>query len=203
MLKDRDIVVAEPTLFSTNKSLSIELTGGTNGIVAGTQFTASGVDFTASQVVAGNILWLTSTDGSIDAGYEIVALIDSTHLSVSTLRADPADSPIPVGSASGLTWHILTYGARIFEAELQLSHRFRCLPGWVAETLTLDDLDNPAVVKQVLLYLFLAHIYGSLYGAAPAATTGGSTDPADLVWEAHKAKCTFYRKLTERVMRQL
>ena len=125
MLTDTDILKTEPSLFSDACFTLQKLCGGTNGIVAGTQFTASGVDFSASGVAAGGVIWLESVDGSIKGGFEIVSLIDSTHLTVSILRSDPTGSAIPVGSASGLTWSIKTFKPQISTVETQLSHRLR------------------------------------------------------------------------------
>ena len=198
MLTDRDILAAEPSLFSDACFSSQKLCGGTNGIVAGTQFTASGVDFTASGVTAGGVIWLTSADGSIDGGFEIVSLIDSTHITVSILRSDPAGAAIPVGSASGLTWSIKTFAPQISVAQTQLSHRLRCLPGWEAATETLETLDNPESVKLALLYLLLADVFGAVYGTYPAY----AAESAD-VWQSHKDKCVRYRAMTELMVRAL
>ena len=198
MLTDKDILKIEPSLFSDACFSSQKLCGGTNGIVAGTQFTASGVDFTASGVTAGSVIWLESVDGSIKGGFEIVSLIDSTHLTVSILRSDPAGASIPVGSASGLTWSIKTYAPQIAIAETQLSHRLRCLPGWEDATVTLAELENAEAVRLVWLQTLLGNLYGTLYGTFPAYTA----ETAD-VWQSHKDKCVRYRKQAESLIRQL
>ena len=196
MLNDVDILRAEPSLFSEACFKSQVLTGGTNGIVAGTQFTASGVDFTSAQVAAGHVMTLKSVDGSIDGGFEVVALIDSSHLTLSILRSDPAGAPIPVGSASGLTWEIKTYTPQITAAETVLSHRLRCLPGWEAATETLESIDNADTVKVVWLYLLLGDLFGALYGDYPAYTA----ESAAAAWNSHKAKRIWYRGMSERML---
>ena len=198
MITDRDILKIEPSLFSDACFSSQVLCGGTNGIVAGTQFTSSGVDFTASGVTAGGVIWLESADGSIKGGFEIVSLIDSTHLTVSILRSDSAAGAIPVGSASGLTWSIKTYAPQISIAKTQLSHRLRCLPGWEAATVTLAELENAEAVKLVCLQTLLGNLYGTLYGTYPAYTA----ETAD-VWGSHKDKCVRYRAMTELMVRAL
>ncbi|RKY10343.1 MAG: hypothetical protein DRP56_01285 [Planctomycetota bacterium] len=197
-LTDVDILKVEPSLFSDDCFSSQVLCGGTNGIVAGTQFTASGVDFTASGVTAGGVIHLSAADGSIDGGFEIVSIIDSTHITVSILRSDPTAGAIPVGSASGLTWSIKTYAPQISVAETQLSHRLRCLPGWEAATVTLDELENAEAVRLVCLHLLLGMLFGTLYGTFPAYTA----DTAD-VWQSHKDKCVRYRAMTELMIRAL
>ena len=198
LLTDRDILAVEPSLFSDACFSSQVLCGGTNGIVAGTQFTASGVDFNASGVAAGGVIYLASADGSIDGSFEIVSLIDSSHLTVSILRSDLAGSAIAVGSASGLTWSIKTYAPQISIAEMQLSHRLRCLPGWEAATITLAELDNAEAVKLAGLQTLLGNLFGTLYGTFPAYTA----ETAD-VWQSHKDKCIRYRAMTELMIRAL
>ena len=196
MLTDVDILRTEPTLFSDACFSSQILCGGTNGIVAGTQFTASGVDFTASGVTAGGVIWLESADGSIKGGFEIAALIDSTHLTVSILRSDPAGSAIPVGSASGLTWSIKTFYPQIVDVEQELSFRLRCTPGYPASGIALDDIDNPAAVKRAWLYLLLALLYGTLYASYPPSADGSSPE----VWGDFQAKSTRYTRRAERMI---
>ena len=199
MLTDKDILKTEPSLFSDACFTSQKLCGGTSGIVAGTQFTTSGVDFTASGVEAGGVIHLASVDGVINGGFEIVSVDDSTHLTVSVLRSDPAGSAIPVGSASGLTWRIKTFKPQIAVLETRLSHRLRCLPGWETATDTLDDLDHPDAVKLVWLYLLLAEVFGALYGTYPAYTDAN----AEAAWDSHKNKNTRYKKQAELLLRQL
>jgi hypothetical protein len=198
MITDTDILKIEPSLFSDACFSSQVLCGGTNGIVAGTQFTASGVDFTASQVPAGGVIYLASADGVIDGGFEIVSIIDSTHITVSILRSDPAAGAIAVGSASGLTWSIKTYAPQISIAEMQLSHRLRCLPGWEAASVTLAELENAEAVRLAGLQTLLGNLYGTLYGTFPAYTA----ETAE-VWQSHKDKCVRYRAMTELMVRAL
>ena len=199
MLTDKDILKTEPSLFSDACFTSQKLCGGTSGIVAGTQFTTSGVDFTASGVEAGGVIHLASVDGVINGGFEIVSVDDSTHLTVSVLRSDPAGSAIPVGSASGLTWSIKTFKPQIAVLETRLSHRLRCLPGWETATDTLDDLDHPDAVKLVWLYLLLAEVFGSMVGTCPVYTA----ESASAAWDSYKNKRTWYRSMAEMMIRLL
>jgi hypothetical protein len=198
MITDRDILAVEPSLFSDDCFSSQVLCGGANGIVAGTQFTASGVDFNASGVVAGGVINLSAADGSIDGGFEVVSVIDSSHLTISILRCDPAGSPIPVGSSSGLTWSVKTFAPQISIAETQLSHRLRCLPGWEAATITLAELENAEAVRLAGLQTLLGNLFGTLYGTFPAYTD----ETAD-IWQSHKDKCVRYRAMTELMVRAL
>ena len=197
MLTDTDILKMEPSLFSDACFESQKLSSGLNGIVAGTQFTSSGVDFTSAGIGAGHVIKLVSADGAIDGVFEIVSVIDSTHLTVSVLRSDPAGSPVPVGSASGLNWEIKTYAPQISIVEVDLSHRLRCLPGWEAATVTLAELENAEAVRLVCLQTLLGMLFGTLYGTFPEPG-----DTAD-VWQSHKDKCVRYRAMTELMVRAL
>jgi len=196
-LVDTDILRIEPYLFSEDCFSSQVLCGGTNGIVAGTQFTSSGVDFTSAGVGAGGVINLSAADGSIDGGFEIVSIIDSTHITVSILRSDPAGAAIPVGSASGLTWNVKSFAPQISIAQMQLSHRLRCLPGWENATVSLDELENAEAVRLAGLQTLLGNVFGTLYGTFPE-----SGETAD-VWQSHKDKCVRYRAMTELMVRAL
>ena len=72
---DVDLAKYEPNVFGSWYLSSQVLCSVTNGLVAGTQFTASGMDFSASQVAAGHILWAESTDGAIKGAFEIVDVV--------------------------------------------------------------------------------------------------------------------------------
>jgi len=196
MITDTDILKVEPSLFSDDCFESQKLSSGLNGIVAGTQFTSSGVDFTSAGIGAGHVIKLVSADGAIDGVFEIVSVIDSTHLTVSVLRSDPAGSPVPVGSASGLNWEIKTYAPQIYDIEQELSFRLRCTPGYPASGIALDEIDNPAAVKRAWLYLLLAMLYGTLYASYPPSPDGSSPE----VWGDFQTKSTRYRRCAERMI---
>ncbi|MHC4238036.1 MAG: hypothetical protein ACYSSM_07350 [Planctomycetota bacterium] len=55
---DVDLAKFEPGVFGSWFLSSQVLCGGANGIVAGTQFTASGVDCTLAQASAGGVIYL-------------------------------------------------------------------------------------------------------------------------------------------------
>ena len=88
--KDVDLARYEPGVFGDWVLSSQVLCGGVNGIVAGTQFTASGVDFSAAQVAEGGVIYLASADGAIKGAFEIASVIDSTHLTASEVSVWPS-----------------------------------------------------------------------------------------------------------------
>ena len=164
--------------------------GGTNGIVAGTQFTASGVDFSNAQITAGHVIALSATDGSIDGVFEIVSVIDSSHLTVSQIRTDPADAAIAVGSASGLTWSIKTLGPQVAAAEVELSLKLELKPGVPVAEYALDEVQNTEAIKELLTAALLVRVYTVLYTTTTDAT----------IREGYEQKRTWYQQCYERLV---
>jgi len=160
--RDVDLARFEPGVFGTWYLPSQVLCGGANGIVAGTQFTASGVDFTAAQVDAGYVIYLESVDGAIKGAFEIVSVDDSTHLTVSVLRVNTNQGAIPVGSASGLTWRIVTYNVQAYEVLWQLSQKLGLSPGCSSEY-SIENLVDVGPLRQVSVFGVLAAVFEALY----------------------------------------
>lgn len=189
IISDIDIAKVEAEVFSLAVYEGQKRCGGTNGIVAGTQFTASGVDFSAAQVTAGCVIYLESVDGSIKGVFEIVSVIDSTHLTVSQIRSDAADAAIPIGSASGLTWKIKTLGPQIARAEVQLSLRLELLPGKPDAAYALDEALNAEAIQAMLTAALLVDVYTVLTTATTDAT----------VRSGYEQKRTWYQQRYEQL----
>ncbi len=160
---DADVARYEPGVFGNWFLSSQVLCGGDNGIVAGTQFTASGVDFTASQVAAGGILWLQSADDAISGAFEIANVNDSGHLTVSVMRTSDEAAAIPVGSASGLTWRIVSYGLQGYEVLWQMSQKLGLRPGYAGADYSVDDIVNADSLRTASVFGVLVMIFQSLY----------------------------------------
>ena len=160
---DMDLMKFEPNVFGSWFLSSQVLCGGSNGIVSGTQFTASGVDFVASGVAAGGVIWLESTDGAIKGAFEIVEVLDAGHLTVSVVRLSDEQSAIPIGSASGLTWRIISYAAQGYEVLWQISQRLALSPGCSAAEYSVDDIVNVDSLRQASVFGVLAMIFSALY----------------------------------------
>lgn len=167
---DVDLAKFEPGVFGSWFLSSQVLCGGTNGIVAGTQFTASGVDFTAAQVATGNVIYLESTDGAIKGAFEVADVIDSTHLTVSVLRASTEQAAIPIGSGSGLTWRIVTYSPQAYEILFQLSQKLGLSPGCPDADHSVNDITNPDALRQASVFGILAAVFEALYTGADGQT---------------------------------
>lgn len=162
---DVDLAKFEPGVFGSWYLSSQVLCGGTNGIVAGTQFAASGVDFTAAQIAAGHVIWLESVDGAIKGAFEIVGVDDATHLTVSVLRVSSEQAAIPVGAASGLTWRIVSYAPQAYEVLWQLSQKLGLSPGCVSEQ-GVEDIVDSEPLRQASVFGVLAAVFEALYTGA-------------------------------------
>ena len=185
MINDVDVVKIDDEVYSLAAFGSQVRCGGTNGIVAGTQFTASGVDFTAAQISAGHVIALSAADGSIDGTFEIVSVIDSTHLTVSQIRTDPADAAIAVGSASGLTWSIKTLGPQMAAAEVELSLKLELKPGKPDAEYALDEALNTEVIRELLTLALLVRIYTVLYTTSTDAVVRDGYEKKRLWYSQH------------------
>lgn len=123
MTKDVDLLVYEPALFKLWKIDHQQRGKGGSGSLNGTAFTAAGVNFITAQIRHGDVLYLASIDGLIDGCCEIVEVVSASQLTVSILRADESDPPIPVGSGSNLIWRISTFAPQRAMAERELLER--------------------------------------------------------------------------------
>lgn len=166
LITDVDVLKVDPEVYLVESPAVVKRGAGTNGLVAGTQFTAAGVDFDAWQITAGMVLSLSSVDGLINGVFEIVEVIDSGHLTVSQLRNSPTDPAIPAAAASGLTWAIKTLSPQIEQAELELSCRLGLKPGKPDAAYALSEVQNIEAVKQVLAAMLLARVFGTIYMAS-------------------------------------
>ena len=190
LITDTDIAKMDAEVYSSTAFGAQVRCGGTNGIVAGTQFTASGVDFNASQVAVGCVIYLHSADGVIDGVFEIVLVIDSSHLTVSQIRTDSGDAAIAIGSASGLTWSIKTLSPQIAATETQLSARLGLKPGKPDAAYALDEIQNADAIKQIATAALLAGVYTVLYTTSADAT----------VRDGYEKKRAWYGQLSERLL---
>ncbi len=160
---DVDLMKFEPNVFGSWFLSSQVLCGGDNGIVAGTQFTAAGVDFISSGAAAGGVIWLESTDGAIKGAFEIVSVLDAGHLTVSVVRPSDEQAATPIGSASGLTWRIISYAAQGYEVLWQISQRLALSPGCSAAEYSVDDIVNADSLRQASVFGILMLIFQAQY----------------------------------------
>ncbi|MHC4525626.1 MAG: hypothetical protein ACYSU8_08850, partial [Planctomycetota bacterium] len=97
--------------------------------------------------------------------FEVVSVDDATHLTVSVLRVNEEQAAIPVGSASGLTWRIVTYGPQAYEVLWQLSQKLGLSPGCDSDH-SVEDIVNTDSLRQASVFGILTSVFEALYTGA-------------------------------------
>ncbi len=108
--KDRDLLVLEPGLFGEVNWVGQRLVAGT-GTVSGTTLTLTQADagLDDAGVGAGHVVLIGGT------GYEVLARLSATEMTVSRLRADEGDAPIAPAPVTGATVSVFTFAPQIGE----------------------------------------------------------------------------------------
>src|SRR5262245_12201514 len=101
---DTDLLHFEPHLFKLTTMPSQTLISG-SGDLAGDTLTIAAGSFTAAGVAAEHVVHL---GGSIDGCFPITAVNSGTSIEISVLYDDLPDTPVPVGSATGIAFTIQT-----------------------------------------------------------------------------------------------
>jgi hypothetical protein len=162
--RDVDLLKFEPGLFAEPHFTSQILCKGMNGIISGTAFGAYGEDFISKGVAAGNVLFLQSLDGILKAAYEVVSVDADTELTISLLRSDPEQAPIPSGSASGLIYRIMTFAPQAAEALYEIAGWFGLRPGTAEAAYGVEDISDATPLHLLSAYRVLAMLFGTLGG---------------------------------------
>jgi hypothetical protein len=162
--RDVDLLKFEPGLFTGSYFPGQILCKGANGVVSGTTFTASGENFTGKGVAAGGVIFLQSLDGMINAAYEIVSVNSATQLTISIVRGDSEQTPIPVGNASGLIYRIQTFVPQAVEATVEITGWFGLRPGAAEAGYGVEDISDIKPLHLPGAYRALVMIFGTLCG---------------------------------------
>ncbi len=163
---DVDILRYEPSLFGDLHFASQVLTSGTDGEISGTTFSAGNADFNAAKIAAGMVIYLRSSDGTVDGAFEIVSVEGATQLTVSVLRPDGQEETIALEDADDLSYRICTYQSQSSEIFLQLTQHFGLRPGVADGMYSADDILDASVLRQVSAYGVLSIIFATLAGRA-------------------------------------
>lgn len=163
---DVDILRFEPVLFGDLHLSWQVLISGTIGAITGTTFDDSSANFSNAQVAAGCVIYMQTSDGSLDGAYEIVSVDSATQLTVSVLRTDSTDNAIAPPAASSITYYICTYQPQSNEVLFQLSQYFGLAPGVADSDYDIDDILDVTVLRQASVYATLAAVYAMLAGRA-------------------------------------
>lgn len=163
---DVDILKYEPILFGELHLPGQVLTAGTCGTLTGTTFTANGADFVSAQVSAGTVIYLQSSDGTLDGAFEIVAVDSATQLTISIIRADSDDGLIAPPSATDITYRISTFKPQASEAAFQLTEYFSIKPGNPASVYDVQDVLDTDVLKTASVFAVISTVYAMLASKA-------------------------------------
>ncbi|MBN1508730.1 MAG: hypothetical protein JW955_17915 [Sedimentisphaerales bacterium] len=156
---DADILKCEPILFGELHLPSQVLASGTGAVLSGTTLTASGADFEQAGVCAGGVIHLQSAEGSLDGTYEIVSVDSASQLTVSVLRSDAMDAPIPPVDADDIAYRISTFGPQATDAAFQLTQYFGIQPGNPNSAVTLDDIVDTEGLRRASALLVVSAVY--------------------------------------------
>ncbi|MFA6185966.1 MAG: hypothetical protein WC770_01975 [Phycisphaerae bacterium] len=187
---DVDILRYEPSLFDDLYFANQILASGSDGVIAGTTFTAAGADFNAAQITAGMVIYLKSADGAIDGVYEIVSVGSATSLVISVLRADNASAPIALIDGSAITYRVCSYQPQSSEVFLHLAAYFDLRPGNPDSKYSVDDVLDVSVLRQAAVYKTLSIIYATLCGS--------DNDETKSFWEKSQYYTGLYEKALQR-----
>jgi hypothetical protein len=161
---DADILKYEPILFGELHLSWQVLATGTEANLNGMTLTAGGADFITAQVQAGGVVYLQSTEGSLDGAYEIVSVDSSTQLSISVVRADTTETVVPPPAATNVSYRISTFGPQTAEVGFQLTEYFGIQPGNPASDIDADDILDTSVLRLASVFAVISCIYAMLAG---------------------------------------
>ena len=99
----RNMLVLEPNLFRDVKFSGQVLVSASDGSVSGTTLTSISSNFTTQQITVGQIVLVEQVP------VEVVAVLSSSSLTVSRLRADINGSAIPPGPGFNLNFEIVSF----------------------------------------------------------------------------------------------
>jgi hypothetical protein len=159
---DTDILKYEPILFSELHLPWQVLVAGTGGTLSGTTFTASGADFVGAQVSVGGVVYLQSTDNSLDGVYEIVSVDSATQLSISVIRSDSNNAAVAPPAATDVSYRISTFGPQANEIGFQLTEHFGISPGNPASDIDVEDVLDTSVLRLASVFAVISSVYAML-----------------------------------------
>ncbi len=158
--EDRDILVMEPIAFlGGGFDTAGQLVSGNDGVLSGTTFISACSDFVSAGITPGMVLCTTTTIPTEGSAWEIVSVDSATMLTVSILRANSDDSPVPPPAGSELSFYVRTFASRITTTSASLAEKLRTL----AEAMGVSSADfvdsrqlRTTTVAGVLAGVFLA-----------------------------------------------
>ncbi len=156
---DVDILKYEPILFGELHLPAQVLITGIDGTLSDTTFTASNADFVATQIHAGCVIYLLTSDGTLDGTYEIVSVDSATQLALSVVRADSDDSAVAPPAASDISYRISTFDPQAAEAAFKLTEYFAIKPGNPTSDFSADDILDTEVLRRASVFAVISTVY--------------------------------------------
>ncbi len=158
---DVDILKHEPVLFGELHLPSQVQASGTTATIAGTQLTADGADFVKANVKPGGVIYLKSPDGTLDGAYEIVSVDAPTQLTISVVRANPADDCVAPPPGTGVAWRICTYDSQATGVARELTAYFGIRPGAPAAVYGVEDIMDIEVLRRASTMAVISSLFTS------------------------------------------
>jgi hypothetical protein len=164
---DVDVLKYEPVLFGELHLPSQVKARGTGAALSGTTLTAAGADFVAAELEAGGVIYLQSANGLLDGAYEIVSVDSATTLTVSVVRADPADPAVAPPPATDITWRVCTFAPQARDAAFELTQGFGIQPGDPTSEIAIENLLDTEGLRRASALRVIAKVY-AMWAGRPA-----------------------------------
>lgn len=181
---DRDLLVLEPMLFRDVGWSAQTLIDVTDAAVVSTAASSASSDFNIAGVRAGMIAVIEGVP------VEVLAVVSSTALSVSRLRATGDDNAIPPAPGTGLTMAIATFAPQIEWVHAQTLRSLGIEPADPSAVPAASDIVNPAA-------LALVESLGALHLILSSAAA--MVGPESILW----AKARMYRERLDAARRRV
>ena len=182
--EDSDILRYEPILFGELHLPGQILASGAGGVLSGTTFTADGANFASARISGGGVIYLQSSNGSLDGAFEIVSVDSETQLAVSVLRVDSGDDPIAPPAATDISYRVSTFAPQAAEVGFQLTEYFGIRPGNPASDVGVEDILDKNVLRSASVLGVISSVYAML----------ASKSQDENFWK----KSLYYQKLFEK-----
>lgn len=125
--QDRDLLSVEPAIYLGGGGVTQLRAAGSDGAVATTTFTSATADFISADIEPGMVLCTTDTTVAEGQLWEILDVTSATTLSISVLRSEADDAPLPALDGSDLSYQVHTCKAQIAGVSRALAERLRQL----------------------------------------------------------------------------
>lgn len=189
---DIDIAKYEPVSFGElHLPWQVHICGD-DGQISGTSFSASGADFVSAKVEAGDVIYLRSSDGSVDGVYEIISVDLATELTISVIRSDNEADTVSPPAGTGVYYRVSTLEPQTVEAGLRLTEYFGIGPGKAGAEIEAENIINAEVLKPAAVFLVLSSVYAMLASNATDENFWAKSLHYKRLFEKARERCQLY-----------